>query len=176
MDASEQMADHMRREMVRCIEHVEAGNELIAHFIGFNPEGRMFVMVTPWQDQAEKDEALSHVEMYFAWKEVTSYVMISEAWMVERSLESNDRTQPSECADRTEAIVAHGVWHGGSLGLHSRIVRDGKMVVCDLPVWQDGESSGPMLSLLPPEGIGAPPPHVARMFEALFAAFPQGTR
>jgi len=168
------MRERMRREMERCVEEVEAGGDLLPRFLGFNAGGEMFAMFTPWESEQEKAVAMHHVRLFFAWKQVVSYIMVSEAWVVTREIDDTDRRAPADCEDRAEAIIVNGVSHREQVGLHSRIARDGRLVACQPPVWQEGSMTGRMTDLLPPEGLGAPPPHIAREIERIFAGFPQG--
>lgn len=175
MDASE-MKEAMRKQMAQSTEAVERGEDLVPCFIGFNDKKEVFMMGTPWDSEEDKVRALRYVQLFFAWKQVTSYIQVSEAWTVTRELGNTDNRAPADCEDRSEVIVVNGVTRSGAMGLLSRIARDGKMVACSPPEWHESPMTGRMTQLLPPEGIGAPPPHIEAELRAVFAHFPQGGR
>ena len=174
MDASELMRERMRREMERCVEEVEAGGDLVPCFIGFSDKNEVFMMVTPWDSEEDKVRSLRYVQLFFAWKQVTSYIQVSEAWTVTRELGQEDSRAPADCENRSEVIVVNGLVRSGAMGLMSRIVRDGKLVACSPPEWHESQMTGRMTQLLPPEGMGPPPPHIASELRAVFSRFPQG--
>ncbi len=175
MDTSE-LKRWMEEEMDRCVQEVEGGGSIIPRFIGINDRRELFVMMTPWDSEADKVRALFHVKLFFAWKEVTAYIMVSEAWVVTREAGSTDTRQPADCEDREERIIINGVTHGWRGGLSSGIARDGDVVACQVPQWMDPRvgMEGRMTQLLPPEGVGPPPPHIERQLREMFAGFPQG--
>ncbi len=165
----------MRKQMAQSVEAVERGEDLIPCFIGFNRRNEAFMIGTPWDDEEDKVRALFYVKMFFAWKEVDSYLQVSEAWTVTRELGSTDTRAPADCPERQEVIVVNGVNRAGAVGLHAKIARDGKMVACSDPEWAgNGDMTGRMTDLLPPEGMGPPPPHVEERLKVIFANFPQG--
>jgi hypothetical protein len=174
MDASE-MKEAMRKQMAKSVEEVERGEDLLPCFIGFNDAGEVFIMGTPWDSEEDKVRTLRYVTLFFAWKQVTSYIQVSEAWTVTREIDDQDRRAPADCEDRSEVIVVNGVTRSGAWGLISRIARDGKLAACSDPDWGgDGTMTGRMMRLLPPEGMGPPPPHVEAELRAVFAHFSQG--
>jgi len=174
MDASE-MKEAMRKQMAKSVEAVEAGGDLVPCFIGFNDAGELFMMGTPWDSEEDKMRALRYVMLFFAWKQVTSYIQVSEAWTVTRDVGDQDRRAPADCEDRCEIIVVTGVTRSGAWSLISRTARDGKLAACSDPDWGgDGAMTGRMMRLLPPEGMGPLPPHVEAELRAVFPHFPQG--
>ena len=174
MDASE-MREAVRKQTAQSVEAVERGEDLLPCFIGFNDKEEVFMMGTPWDSEEDKVRALRYVQLFFAWKQVTSYIQVSEAWTVTREPGSTDRRAPADCEDRSEVIVVNGVTRSGAVCLISRIARDGKLVACSDPDWGgNGATAGRMTRLLPLEGMDPPPPHVEAELRAVFAHFPQG--
>ena len=163
------MRELMEQQMAVCKARVEAGEELMPHFVAWDREGTAYVIATPWGDEEEKVLTLRLLKTFFLWKGVERYVMVSEAWVVVRSPDSTDHREPRNCEDRQEVITMMGVSRKEVLACNALIATDGAVRAVAETVWNEGgTSSGRMADLLPPEGAEVPPAMVP-LLERFFA-------
>lgn len=152
------MRELMEQQMAVCKARVEAGEELMPHFVAWDREGAAHVIATPWGDEEEKVRTLRMLKTFFTWKGVERYVMVSEAWVVVRSPDSTDRREPRNCEDRQEVITMMGVSRKEVLACNALIATDGAVRAVAEAVWNEpGTTSGRMADLLPPEGFTLSP-------------------
>lgn len=161
------MRELMMKEMERLRAEVEGGGEVMPHFIAFGRDGVHYI-ATHWGGEEEKVAVLFRLKLFFAWKQVTHYIMASEAWVVVREAGSTDRREPRLCEDRREVITLMGVSRTEVLGLNAHIARDGNVTAVEEPKWHEGLMEGRMASLLPPEGLPPPPPHIPAALASIF--------
>lgn len=166
---SGEMRKLMEHEVARLRREVEDGGEVMPHFLAWGRDGQMHYIATPWGSEDEKVGVLRRLSLFFAWKGVTQYIMASEAWVVVREAGSADHREPRLCEDRREVITLMGVSHTEVLGLNAHIIRDGSVVAVEEPQWHEGLMDGRMARLLPPPGLGAPPPHMEELLSKMFA-------
>ena len=160
------MRELMEQQMAVCKARVEAGEELMPHFVAWDREGTAYVIATPWGDEAEKVGTLRMLKTFFLWKGVERYVMVSEAWVVVRSPDSTDHREPRNCEDRQECITMMGVTRHETIACNALILPE--RVVSEV-VWQEpGTTSGRTADLLPPEGF-TPSPAMDAALGPLFA-------
>lgn len=163
------MRELMEQQMAESKARVEAGEELMPHFVAWDREGTVHIIATPWSDEAEKVRTLRMLKTFFMWKGVDRYIMVSEAWVVVRSPDSTDRREPRLCEDRRECITMMGVTRSETIACNALIAGTlPERAVADV-VWQEpGTTSGRMADLLPPEGF-KPSPEMDAVLGSFFA-------
>lgn len=145
------MRELMEQQMAESKARVEAGEELMPHFVAWDREGMVHIIATPWGDEAEKVRTLRLLKTFFAWKGVERYITVSEAWVVVRSVDSTDHREPRNCEDRRECITMMGVTRHETIACNALTLPE--RAVAEV-VWQErGTTSGRMADLLPPEGF-----------------------
>lgn len=160
------MRELMEQQMAESKARVEAGEELMPHFVAWDREGTVHIIATPWSDEAEKVRTLRMLKTFFMWKGVERYIMVSEAWVVVRSPDSTDHREPRLCEDRRECITMMGVTRSETIACNARILPE--RAVAEV-VWQEtGTTSGRMADLLPPEGF-TPSPEMDAVLGSFFA-------
>lgn len=163
------MRELMEQQMAVCKARVEAGEELMPHFVAWDREGAAYVIATPWGDEEEKVLTLRLLKTFFLWKGVERYVMVSEAWVVVRSPDSTDHREPRNCEDRRECITMMGVTRSETIACNALIAGTLPERAVGEVVWQEpGATSGRMAQLLPPEGF-TPSPEMEAVMSAYFA-------
>jgi len=148
-------------------KQVEAGEEVLAHVTAWERESNQcHVIACPWSNEQEKSYALRMITLFFLWKGVDRYIILSEAWMVTRSAEQfkEHRGPVSEEPDHQEVIVVNGVGPDGVLGAMMPIVRDGSVAAVGPVQWND-VAGGRLLQLLPPPHIKPSPAEMAALGE-----------
>lgn len=174
------MREFASEEMSRAIEEIESGGEIIPRFIARDVNNETYMIATPWGDEKEKLQTFSLLKIFFAYKQITQYVMISEAWAVtikadpEKSAQQVRKEflgdmQPSEHPDREEVLVAQGISHEEQFSVRSTIKRFGDKVECTKPEFLEVDSTGRINGILPPEDLGPPPPHLKKKLEQMFS-------
>jgi hypothetical protein len=144
----------MEEQMTSYTARVDAGEELLPHFVAWDRDGCVHMIATPWGDEAEKVRTVKMLGMFFAWKGVDRYIMVSEAWVVVRSVDSTDRREPRNCEDRRECIAMIGVTRSETIACNAMIAGTLPDRAVSEVVWQEpGTTSGRMADLLPPEGF-----------------------
>lgn len=132
--------------------------------------GNVYLLPTLWKGEQQKLELLSRLKLFFTWKRVTSYVQVSEAWVIERSPEDarNETRSPEECEDRAEVLVLNAVSRDEVLAATCPMVRDGDEVAAGAPEFFSGPKEGRLLELLPPKDVPEVSPEVERLLGELF--------
>ena len=159
---------------------IAKGEEAAPIWFACTASGDIFVYITPWQDDREKQMIASALRLIFAARNVVRYVMASEAWIVHRSKEEmddegGDLPVPSECPDRQEVLSIFGVEEGRSIGAQAPILHTGdERSLGPLKIFDDVQSSGRFVDLLPDPTWPPAPPGTAEMVEAKLATIGVG--
>lgn len=187
------MDETLKKLAEKCFETsrdiVLRNEEVVPVFFARNDKGEASAFMTPWGDEYSKIITLKMVQLAFALHGATSYVAVSEAWVVSRKGDdAKDRLNyggppPSECPDREERLVFTCVDKDGAVMAMAKLGKDKDANrTCGPLEWMpyDGDVTGRMVSLLPPGGSPKLPPELlakamTRLGELGVAMQPIGT-
>lgn len=152
------LRESMAREIDKCRAEIEAGDEIMPHFVGVDADGKVHYLATPWPNDDAKLVMLRMVRQYFAKHAIQFYWHASEVWLVDRDDHPVDQpleAAPEFCDDRQEAVIVIGVTRLEVMQASVRITRaDGKASVGEIEWVTDADPklklSGRLVELLPP--------------------------
>lgn len=153
----------MQREYDLAVSTVEDGGSVIPYVVAESAEGRCYIIPFAHAiNSADQKAAWSKAFRFFAaMKNISRYVMVSEAWEVVIDKDNTERIEEihakgiADAKDRTEVLSILGVDQTTVKGWKCEIVRDGSLAVCNNLDKQDDaeEVDGTFAHLLPPEKL-----------------------
>lgn len=128
MDRLKTLLDKTYDFQAEIINGSEVDGDSFPHFVGEDADGKIFILVTPFEDESQRKLVLMAVRQKFKEHGIVRYAMASETWSVTKRVEdiADDEPLPYEHPDREDSLLVFAVDKAGNV-----LSRNARIIVAD---------------------------------------------